>query len=65
MTQIGRRMSPAGKLHLLKLQEHDRSWMTVCGRKIKPEYALSPEQFNFTVDDCCSCCSYKYKHPAA
>lgn len=66
MAQLtGRRMSPNGKVHLLKSQERDRSWLTVCGRKIRPDYALAPEQFNFATDDCCSCCSYKHNRPAA
>jgi len=59
---IGRRMSSNGKVHLLKLQESDRSWMTVCGRKIRPSYALAPEQFNFHDDNCCSACGYKHNH---
>jgi hypothetical protein len=59
MTLIGQRLSSTGKLHLLKNQEQD-TWVTCCGRKVRAQYAVPKEDFDFTGADCCICCVYKY-----
>jgi hypothetical protein len=61
----GRRLSEAGKLHLINTKHlRDSTWYTICGRKLRRDYVLPNENFDFG-QECCSCCSYKHKHPVA
>lgn len=59
MQLIGKRLSPTGTIHLLDNPSPNKStWFTLCGRKLRRNYALADETFD-SGSECCNCCIYQ------
>lgn len=53
---LGRRTNPNNVLHLMDKQDPlARTWLTLCGRKIRAKHALASEKF-VGGEGCCTVC---------
>lgn len=52
---LGRQMSSTGVVHLVEERPNTKTWLTICGRKIRVAHAL-PLQ-SFTNGNRCAVCS--------
>lgn len=52
---LGRQMATTGVIHLTEENPSRKTWVTLCGRKIRPSHALPLQEF--AGDNCCAYCA--------